>query len=87
MKKPNYYAEAIQLLSNNLDFKSIVIEIAATNPSVFVKAYKSLSWEKQLKQSIDTGITKIEAIKLCRTLNGMSLIDAKDTVERIKDWS
>lgn len=85
-QKRNHYAEAIDILSNDVDFKSILIEIAKAHPSIFVAAYKSISWEKQLKQGIANGLTKIEAIKLCRALNGMSLQDAKSTVESLKDW-
>lgn len=79
----NYHAAAIDIVtSEKHDFRQLCINIAKTNPSVLVKAAGYIPWQAEVRRCLASK-SKIDAIKLCRTLTGMSLKDAKDAVERL----
>ncbi len=81
----NNYAKAIDIVANDCDWKALVLEIAKIAPSVIVKAadaVKNSPWQKQVTPLLDD---KVAAIRLCRELTGMSLMDAKSAVERMID--
>ena len=83
-----YQADAIDIIMDSaVDFRVLCIEIAKSRPSVLVKAAQSISWEKEVSQAIKRGITKIEAIKLIRTLTGFGLKEAKEASERLGEWN
>jgi ribosomal protein L7/L12 len=83
----NYYSQAIQVLADsNTDFRAIAYEIAKANPKALAQAaerIKGVDWASQCIPLMRAG-QKIEAIKLCRSLTGMSLIEAKNAVEAIE---
>ena len=82
----NYYAEAMEIITdNNLDWRAVVIEIAKKNPSLIVKATdkqnNSLVSEVRLLLRANR---KINAIKRWRQATGLGLKEAKEVVENIK---
>lgn len=83
----NYYAQAIDILMNNRCCKDqLLTEIAKANPAAIVKgfkAYQASTWVGIVKPIYAAG-RKIDAIKECRKLTGMSLKKAKAAVESIK---
>lgn len=82
----NYYKEALEICTSKAtDWQSIVIKIAAKHPSLVVKAYRETvdeTWRDECKGLMLAG-EKIQAIKLCRSLTGMNLKEAKEAVERL----
>ncbi len=82
----NYYAEAIEICSKEQDWKKIVIEIARKHPKAVVRAAAAPdeSWEPQARCLYLIDNNKIAAIKHCRAMTGMALIEAKEAVEALK---
>lgn len=83
----NYYAQAIQVLADSeTDFRALAYEIAKLNPKAVAKAAQRLEvgfgWQKDCARLMGDGL-KVEAIKRCRELTGMSLFDAKNAVESL----
>ncbi len=81
----NYYAKAIEICSEEQNWKAIVIEAAKINPSVIVKAFDAtgqVPWEKEAKR-LCLEENKIAAIKYCRAKTGMGLNEAKKAVEKL----
>jgi len=81
----NWYGEAIEVVSADKDFKKIVIEIAKLYPKAVVMAdiaANGKSWQEQCREIMLSG-RKIDAIKLCRSLTGMGLHEAKEAVESL----
>lgn len=93
--KRNYYAEAITRIGEMGALEAekmwnVLIEIAKTRPSVFVKAYDEVNppaercvGEKACQVYRDKEITGnyIKAIKECRAATGKGLKEAKDAVD------
>ena len=82
------YKKAIEIISTgNIDWKEVCIEIAKSHPRIFVESVrrnnaKPVSWEQQVKKQANSKHDKINAIKLCRSLSGMDLAEAKYWVEK-----
>jgi len=84
------YQKVVPLLKNELDWKSICFEIAATNPGVFYEGYiaaTKLDGEELDHRLIDclgrTRNNKIKAVKLHRELTGSTLNDALEYVNHL----
>jgi len=82
----NKYAEVIDVISDQSnDWRAIVIEAAKIAPSVISRAASNAKhgpWQKQAKALLAAG-EKLEAIKLCRNMTGMTLKDAKEACEAL----
>ena len=78
----NYYKQAIEMITQDKDWYEVVKDYAKRHPADFVRACQSQGWEREAKALMDAG-QKIEAIKLCRSMTGASLKDAKDAVGRL----
>lgn len=83
----NYYAQAIQVLADSkIDFRALVYEVAKANPKAVAKAAERLDlgfgWQKECASLVASGL-KIQAIKRCRAITGMGLLDAKSAVEAL----
>lgn len=78
--KRNYYAEAIEVISQEQDWRAMIVEIAKTNPSVIANCSVVTSVTRKIQVCYDNK-GKIDAIKLHRQLTGSSLKDAKEAVE------
>jgi len=78
----NYYAQAIEICSIDQNWKAIVIEIAKNNPSAVVNALNGQGWQVECRELMIAG-EKIQAIKACRSVTGMSLKEAKAAVEAL----
>ena len=84
----NYYSQAIQVLfDGKTDFRALAYEVAKENPSAIVKAAKRLKvgfgWQEECASLMASNL-KLDAIKRCRELTGMSLLEAKKAVEALK---
>lgn len=77
-----YYKQAIEICSQEQDWKAIAIQVAMKNPCAFVQAFKSSGISFTLKEMMLDG-RKIEAIKLYREYSGSSLMQAKQYVESL----
>ena len=71
----------IELLEKDHDWRSIVFKLAQSHPTAVVRAMAP-PWQKEALQWLAAG-KKFEAIKACRNATGMTLIDAKATVEAL----
>ena len=85
----NYYAKAIDILmADNYSKSDVIIEIAKSHPVVFVSAVEKtksrINWEIAAKEFIRRD-NFVEAIKHCRNITGMTLVDAKNACERLKE--
>jgi len=78
----NYYAQAIEVLSTDQNWKQVVIEIAKKHPKIVVDSATSNSWKAEGKR-IRYELSKIEAIKYCRSMTGMGLKESKEAVESL----
>ena len=81
----NWYAEAIDVVSEDKDFKRIVIEIAKSHPKCVVMADTRVygkAWRERCRELYLNG-DKIPAIKLWREKTKASLKEAKEAVERL----
>ncbi|HWT01147.1 MAG TPA: ribosomal protein L7/L12 [Pyrinomonadaceae bacterium] len=79
----NYYAQAISIITDsNTDFRKLVLEIAKSHPKIIVDAVLKHGWQAEARLLIQAG-QKIDAIRLCRNLTGLSLKEAKDAVEAL----
>jgi len=85
----NVYAEAIDIITSNIDFRTVLIEVAKKNPGVVVAAANRLKltlepvWKHECRELMETG-QKLQAIKHARNNNlGMSLGEAKELVESL----
>ena len=86
MKTNEYHRKAIDLIATDLPWKDIVIAIAKHRPSVFVKAAGLVlngDWRSQAAKLFVIEGKKIDAIKLCRSATGASLVEAKEIVESL----
>lgn len=86
----NYYAQAIQVLSDaQTDLRALAYEIAKVNPKSVATAAERLTtgfgWQKQCMDLKTSGASDayISAIKLCRKLTGRGLKEAKDAVDAL----
>jgi ribosomal protein L7/L12 len=90
-----YHRDAIEVLAAPIDRDALVRQIAKYNPSVLVKAARTLGWsdsslEARVRKILrdyanSTGISgKIEAIKLVRAERNLGLKEAKDFVEALQ---
>lgn len=87
------YAKAIDILmAGDLDYKGVCIELAKTDPTMFVKVAvnNSKKGESDLEERarllyLEKGV--VEAVKLYRNVTGASLKEAKDWVDaRSPGW-
>lgn len=83
----NYYAQAIQVLSDSkTDFRALAYEVAKANPKAIANAAQRLEigfgWQRECASLMASDL-KIQAIKRCRQLTGMGLKDAKEAVEAL----
>lgn len=83
----NYYAQAIQVLADSkTDFRALAYEVAKLNPKAIAKAAERLDvgfgWQKECASLMASGL-KIQAIKRCREITGMGLVEAKAAVEAL----
>jgi len=76
----NYYAQAIEICSTEQNWKEMIIKIAKKHPKIVVDSAYSNLWKIKGKQIRDEQ-SKIEAIKYCRSMTGMGLKEAKESVE------
>ena len=86
----NYYAQAIDIVTNSsVDFRDLMIEVAKRHPKAIVEAAKLAgvaqtegheSWEWKVIPLLKDH-QKIHAIKICRSMTGMPLKEAKEAVE------
>lgn len=81
-----YHQIIDNIISPKFPLSEIAIEIAKTEPTVFMEAIASLAlnvpWRKEIESLLAVGL-KIEAIKLWRGKTGTSLKDAKDAVDAV----
>jgi ribosomal protein L7/L12 len=88
----NYYAKALDILSkgpNAEETKLLLFEIAKKNPAAVVQAQKRLcgpTVEGQIKNLARSGVSMLECIREYRNVTGVSLMEAKDAVEKIHDF-
>lgn len=83
----NHHKFAIDILCETTDFKKLCFEIAKYSPYAFVVAKGRLnavrvvdsSWRDECLK-IKTEFGMVEAIKRCRELTGMELMEAKRAV-------
>jgi len=79
----NYYAKAIDILTQpDVDYRTMLIEIAKRHPKVVCEVGVFERWERECLPLIHNE-QKIGAIKLCRELTGVPLKEAKDAVEAL----
>ena len=79
----NWYAKAIEMLSReDLDYKVIAYNLAKTHPKAFVIAATG-DLERNCRNLLRSG-HKLEAIKHCKEVSGMSLRDAREFVEALE---
>lgn len=81
----NWYSEAIDIINSDTDFKKIVIELAKRHPKFVVDAAAiaiGKSWQEDCL-NIRKGQGLIHAIKHCRKITGMGLIEAKKAVDAL----
>lgn len=70
------------IMSKDIDFHQICIEIAKKYPSALVECCKEKDYVSKCKELIKSN-QKLEAIKLWRNSTGASLVEAKDMVEKL----
>ena len=74
------------LVSSEIDWKQLVVDIAKDHPASVVvaagKQIKIFGWKEECRALVWNG-QKIEAIKACRAATGMSLKESKDAVEAL----
>ena len=81
----NYYARAIDIITKpETDFRALVIEIAKRHPKAVCEVAVFEGWEQECLPLIRSE-QKIQAIKVCRAMTGMSLEEAKDAVEALME--
>lgn len=90
------YGDAIQIVSDdNFDARRIAIDLAKTNPDLFIElvqvqkkeqeqAQQEELWKEVAIPLMRQGL-KIAAIKEVRRITGMGLKDSKDAVETLLD--
>lgn len=83
----NYYAQAIDVLETlNHDscMRAVVVAFAKKHPKSFLDAVESVTadWKVEARILYQSG-HRVQAIRYCRELTGMSLIDSKDAVEAL----
>lgn len=89
----SHYSKAINLVyySNKERLAAIAVEVARTNPSVFVRGYeatKRLDQMQNLEERMADLITSgepIKALKLHREMTGSTLAEAKRIVDNLRD--
>lgn len=82
----NNYKQAIEAVSSeNVDWRQVAIEVAKMQPATFNEAVKRTKpWIgecKALRDGPDT--SKVDAIKLWRSMTGDGLKEAKEAVEAL----
>ena len=86
--KNNYTKQAIALLDKIIyNERKILLKVMADNPHAFIQAVKAVfpepkTWQEQCQPLIE--LKFIEAVKLCRSLTGMTLIDAKNACDQLR---
>ena len=87
------YAQATRIVyySNMEQLAAIAVEVAATNPSVFLRGHKATkrseaiqTLEERMAELIAAG-ESIKAIKLHREITGSTLGDSKRVADAIRD--
>ena len=81
----SYYGEALELCSDEQNWKAVVIAIAKKHPKSVVEAINGVPWTVEAKRLYLQEGEKIQAIKHCRAETGMSLKEAKEAVEALGD--
>ena len=84
----NYYAEAISILQEDVNFRDVVYEIARIHPKALIEAAKgktvtSTGVEKEICKIIKETGQFILAIKKHRGLTKSSLVESRAAVEAI----
>ncbi len=77
-----YYEQAIDILTQEQDWKSICIAVAKKDPQLFCEAYGKQPWQVTAK-AINETEGKVPAIKYVRNQTGMGLKEAKEAVEAL----
>jgi len=97
----NNHTRAIEILEevsrvnpacSDVDFRKLVFVIAQKHPKAVVDAYLSIkltgygpgSWAAQAIPHIRNG-KKLEAIKMCKQMTGLTLAEAKTAVEKLME--
>ena len=82
----NYHKQAIDIIEYNKGLRDkLIVQIAKDNPAALVNAFNSIGsepWVVKVAPLLEIG-QRIPAIKLCRELTGMGLIEAKAAVESL----
>lgn len=81
----NLYAEVIDILTEDLDWKSVCVEIAKSNPSVLIKATDKVKRDRGFDKELIRGLSKVGAIKLYRSHTGKGLRESKIAIESMKE--
>jgi ribosomal protein L7/L12 len=79
----NYYAEAVEMCSEEQNWKKVVIDIAKKHPKCVVEAIAGSTWKVEARKLYLEQGEKIKAIKHCRAMTGMGLKEAKEAVEAL----
>lgn len=78
------YRQAIDILmGDSIAYRHICIELAKRNPNLFIEIAGDKTTDDKLLNLMLSG-KKVEAIKQCRDVYGMSLKEAKDHVEALE---
>ena len=81
----NIYQQAIDIVTNpDTDFRQIVIDLAKYHPEFLVNFVGDNVWERQVIPLIRAD-QKMAAIKLCRNITGMTLVESKDAVNALME--
>jgi len=81
----NIHQQAIEIVTNpDTDFRQIVIELAKYHPEFLVNFVGEDVWERQVIPLIRSD-QKMAAIKLCRNLTHLTLVEAKHAVEALME--
>lgn len=84
------YSRAIDLLlSDQVDYKQVVVELAKKHPTIFVRLVDGSSpvtrprWHRRVNSLIQS-VRKIDAIRLIREETGLGLREAKDIADNVQ---
>lgn len=78
---------AIKILEkNDLDWRKICFEIAASNPIAFIDAVNGTNELRQMVIDCDNKSGKIAAIKFYREMTQSTLGEAKEYVEKVCEY-
>lgn len=83
----HHYKRAIDIVSEEQDWRGLVIQIAKTNPDVLLHAYASTETSQYINDLEFKGYLvegkKVNAIKRLRYLTGFGLKESKDIVDKL----